>query len=276
MDSIYELVHSQLIVLINHFIIVANSIKGLTMQSDIPLRFAEPLAKKTISHIISAISLFEGTKFNLSDKTYIQTVDFSSIAVLTRAALETYLTFNYVFTSPKEKKDKEFRFYCWDLAGITEREEFPTYDDESEKTKKNEQVHKKQIMNKLENNLYFQNLTNRERGILEKGNWRLGKSWKDLALNAEFNENFFKYLYSYLCSYSHSGRLSILQIEQLKEFAKEKEFARINHTINFMIVAKLLNEYVSLIPECQTVFNSNKDAVQITEAGCNLVKNIKV
>lgn len=276
MNNIYALVHSQLLTLIDHFILVANSVKGLTLQSNVPKRFAEPLAKKTISHIISSLTLFEGTKFKLSDSTYIQTVDFSSIAVLTRAALETYLTFNYIFVTPKENMDKEFRYACWDLAGIIEREEFPTLDEESEKVKKNEQLLKAQIIKNLTNNIYYQNLTKVEKGNLHKGNWRLGKSWKDLAIIAGFQENYFKYLYTYLCSYSHSGRLSILQIEQTKEFDKEKEFAKIFHTINLMIVARLLTDYVDLIPECRKVFESNKSAVQFTKIAYDLVNDLKL
>jgi hypothetical protein len=276
MNNIYDLVHSQLLTLIDHFILVANSIKGLTLQSSVPKRFVEPLAKKTISHIISSLSLFEGTKFRLSDNTYIQTVDFSSIAVLTRAALETYLTFNYIFVSPKENMDKEFRYYCWDLAGIIEREEFPTLDEQSNKVKRNEKVIKEQIKKELESNKYYQKLSKSEKRFLEKGNWRLGKSWNDLALLAGFNKNYFKYLYSYLCSYSHSGRLSILQIEQTKEIYNEKDFAKIYQTLNFMIVAGLLRDYVDLIPPCKKMYESNKNAVYLTKLGCDLIKNSKL
>ena len=43
-----------LLLLIEHFILVANSRKGDKLPEDERIRFAEPLAKKAISHIISA------------------------------------------------------------------------------------------------------------------------------------------------------------------------------------------------------------------------------
>jgi len=265
-----------ILLLVEHFIIVANSLKGLKMPEDERIRFAEPLAKKAIWHIISALSLFNGTKLILTDNSYTKSVDFSSMAVLARAAIEAYLTFNYVLIQPENKEDQDFRFFCWDLAGFIERENYPEKNEKTKQLKQSEQQQKQRIIKQLEQNSVFQHLSNYQQKQIKNGNWRIGKSWTELAKFASLHEATFKTLYSYLCSYSHSGRLSIIQIEQNKNFQKEKEFSKIFQTINLLILSRLLMDYVNLIPECRKVFESNERAVYITRIWNEIGNNLKL
>jgi hypothetical protein len=265
-----------ILLLVEHFIIVANSLKGRKMPVDERIRFAEPLAKKAIWHIISALSLFNGTKLILTDNSYTKSVDFSSMAVLARAAIEAYLTFNYVLIQPENKEDQDFRFFCWDLAGFIERENYPEKNEKTKQLKQSEQKQKQRIIKQLEQNSVFQHLSNYQQKQIKNGNWRMGKSWTELAKFASLHEATFKTLYSYLCSYSHSGRLSIIQIEQNKNFQKEKEFSKIFQTINLLILSRLLMDYVNLIPECRKVFESNERAVYITRIWNEIGNNLKL
>jgi len=254
---------NDLIALLEHFIVVGNSLKGKKFPND-RIRFAEPLAKKAFTHILSARSLFEGIKFKLSDNSHVQFVDFSSIAVLTRAALETYLSFNYVFIKPINTEEQDFRFISWDLAGFIEREKFPANSAKHAQILKDESELKIKCIKDLEKNRIYQSLTGQQKGLIKKGRWRIDNSWLQLAIDAGFSESTFKHLYSYLSSYAHSGRLSIIQIEQNKEFENEKNFSRVFQTINLMTIAKLLTDYVKIIPDCKEVFEENEKARYIT------------
>jgi hypothetical protein len=265
-----------ILLLVEHFIIVANSLKGRKMPVDERIRFAEPLAKKAIWHIISALSLFNGTKLILTDNSYTKSVDFSSMAVLARAAIEAYLTFNYVLIQPENKEDQDFRFFCWDLAGFIERENYPEKNEKTKQLKQSEQKQKQRIIKQLEQNNVFQRLSNYQQKQIKNGNWRMGKSWTELAKFASLHEATFKTLYSYLCSYSHSGRLSIIQIEQNKNFQNEKEFSKIFQTINLLILSRLLMDYVNLIPECRKVFESNERAVYVSRIWNEIGNNLKL
>lgn len=262
--------------LVEHFILVANSLKGKAMPKSQRIRFAEPLIKKALNHIISAIQLNKGTKFVLSDNSYVETIDFSSIAVVTRAAVETYLTFNYVLVNPKDKQEQDFRFLCWDLAGFIEREKFPGKTSIAIKIKEDEQVLKKEVISQLENISIFQNLGKEEKKNLLRGNWRINKSWTDLAEAASIPDKTFKHIYSYLCSYSHSGRLSIIQIEQSKDVETQKKLSQTFLSINLIILARIILEYVDLIPECKNVFESNPQAVFLTNVWNETGNNIKL
>ena len=76
------------------------------------ISFAEGLGQKIINHVLSAQYLYTGYQLNLDGKLYTPKIDFASIAILTRAALETYLNFNHIFISPQNLDDHIFRFSC--------------------------------------------------------------------------------------------------------------------------------------------------------------------
>jgi hypothetical protein len=250
--------------LIDHFILVGNSLKGKKRPCEERFRFVEPLSKKAISHIVSALTLYKGTKIQLSDSSYVEFVDFSSIAVVTRAAIETYLTFNQIYIEPRTKEEKDFRFLSWDLAGFIERERFSEISEKAKKCKNDEKKLKEMSINNLKKNMIYDKLSLEDKKRILSGNWRLNQSWTDLAKKANIDGKFFSDIYSYLCSYSHSGRLSILQIEQVKEIINEKSFGRVFLTINLIIIARLLIGYVNLIPDCQKAFYSNERAAYLT------------
>ena len=252
-------IENDLRILIEHFYVVANSLKGKKVPNE-RIKFAEPLAQKAYSHIVSSKSIYNGINFKLSEKFQFNFVDFSSIAVLTRAAFETYLTFNYVFIKAKNEAEKDFRFLSWDLAGFIERESYPYRNQEQKERLEKESQLKDKCSLELEKNTVFQELKETQKKLILKGKWKLNKSWRQLAVDAGFDESTFKLLYSYLSSYAHSGRLSVLQIKEIKEIDREKKFSRMFQTINLMIIARLVVEYKELIPECQESFESNKEA----------------
>ena len=227
MESFERNSEDDLKVLIAHAIKVGQSLKGVEIpKGNGRIKFIEPLFKKTIDHIISAFFLYSGKGLILNDKIY-SSVDFPSIAVLTRAAIETYLTFNYIFINPEDQDEEDFRFLCWDLAGIVERENYPVRNVHSKKVHSDEQVIKSRLVKELENNKIFKNLPSRGRRNIIEGNWRNKKGWATLAKEAKLLPNDFKHIYSHICSYAHSGRLSIIQIQQTNGFILEQKFSEI-------------------------------------------------
>lgn len=95
--------------LIEHFIDVANSIAGNSYPNSLMLRYGEPLAKKTLYHIVAAQKLCKESSFKHSKIELREAIDFSSISILTRAALESYLIFNHIFVAPTSVEEKELR-----------------------------------------------------------------------------------------------------------------------------------------------------------------------
>ena len=129
----------ELEILLNFYIQVGNSIAGKKIEGQEGIKYAEAIAKKTFLHITSAYSLMKGLKVNFTDDTYIEFIDHSSIAVLVRSALESYITFNHLFISSKDVIEKDFRFHCWDLFGFIERQNFNAESEDSIRRKIQEQ-----------------------------------------------------------------------------------------------------------------------------------------
>lgn len=251
--------------LIEHFINVGNSVAGKIYSSDLLLRFGEPLAIKAVHHIVSSQQLSKELSFKHSKVELEKKIDFSSAAVLTRTALETYLTFNHIFVSPASIQEKEFRYYCWDLAGYIEREDSPATSEESIKKLNVEKKEKKEIIEKLEKNPFYRKMTPEGRKRLKNGNWRIFRTWRDLAKESGMSVEYFNLIYSYLSSYCHSGRLSVMQIEQSKKLSTQKELMGTLIQFNIIILARLIRDYLVYLPECNYAHKKNEFAVFYTD-----------
>lgn len=94
--------------LINAFIEIGNSVDGQKTIGDQRLYYAEGIGQKVMSHAISAHYLAKGYQVQGNNYSYRPQVDFGSMIVLTRAALESYLTLNYVFVSGADEEEKKF------------------------------------------------------------------------------------------------------------------------------------------------------------------------
>jgi len=52
-------------------------------------------------------------------------LDFSGINLLCRAAMEAFLTFDFVFCQPKSGGERELRLLLWRVSRLKERQEYP-------------------------------------------------------------------------------------------------------------------------------------------------------
>lgn len=262
-------------ILINYYIEVGNSISGKKTNGQEGIKYAESIAKKTFNHICTSYSISKGLKIDLKDGSHIKFIDYSSIAVLIRSALESYLTFNHIFIAPKTENEKLYRFHCWDLAGYIERQDFQALSDESKKRKKQEQIlikKKLEIIKKFE---YYKLLSIKQKKQIDNGNWKFNVGWIDLAENAGFEKGYFRDIYSYLCSYAHTGRLSALQIMQSKEQNEQKDFGSTFLSYSLVILSKYLFDYVKLIPELKPAYEKDKQGKWTVELWKNIGERLE-
>ncbi|MUH37552.1 hypothetical protein D9O36_17015 [Zobellia amurskyensis] len=244
-------------VLINYYVDVGNSISGKKVKGQEGIKYAESISKKTFLHICTSYSLCQRQKFDLIDGSYFEVIDYSSIAVLIRAALESYLVFNHVFVAPEDHDEKLYRYHCWDLAGYIERQDLQATSQESLAIKNQEKIligKKISIIREFE---YHVALSAKQKKQMEKGNWKSNLTWTDLAENAGFERGFFGDLYSYLCSYSHTGRLSVLQITKSKKIEEQEKFGKDLLQYALIILSKNLYDYVELIPQLKPVYEKD-------------------
>lgn len=217
------------------------------------LYYAEGLSQKIINHILTVKKLYDGYQVYQNGNIFYPVLDFASIMVLTRAALETYLALNYVFIAKNDEPLRGFRFLCWDLAGFIERSNFKAKAEEHVIRKENERISIENLKIKISDDPIFKSLSPSAQKKALNGDWRLNNGWRDLALNAGFGENYFKQLYKLLCNYAHASRLSVIQIQQSKEFYQQREMASSCINALMLVLAKHMHDYIELIPHLHEV-----------------------
>jgi hypothetical protein len=87
--------------------------------------------------------------------------------------------------------------------------------------------------------------------------------WFELAKRAGFNEGYFRKQYMFLSSYSHSNRLSVIQIQQVKTLAEQTEMANAFVGIAMVLLAKYSYDYVQIIPPLKNKVDLASDKYRI-------------
>lgn len=240
-------------ILLRGAIEIGNSMHGKPNTASLKnLIYAEGLGQKLVHHCLAANHLYGGFQLVTDKHSFQPQVDFASIAILTRAALETYLTLNYLFVSSHDEDDFNFRFLAWDLAGYLERQEHIAKSAEHETKQQQEKIAIEVVKSKIQETSTFLNLNSKQKKRLLNGQWRLDYSWGDLAVEAGFNKSFFNQQYKFLCAYAHSSRLSIIQIQQTKDLNEQREMATASISVLMVVIAKFMYDYINLIPEVKT------------------------
>ncbi|MRS05021.1 hypothetical protein EG832_17675, partial [bacterium] len=195
--------------LIQLYIQIGEAVKGEALPAeDAWLYDTEQLAAKLLSHVLSLFYLYHGTNLERVTPLRIAFFDFPSALVLLRAALETYLTFYYIFIDPQDVTEKRFRYKVWKLGGYFEKQKLSPIirTGELREVLMSERTAMKQFLEEImQDPLYLQLSSELQRRVRENGDWKLKRGWKTLAGTAGFDKEAFGCLYSYLCSHSHSG-----------------------------------------------------------------------
>jgi hypothetical protein len=245
---------------------IGNKLTGVKNPSDtMHFVLAEGLGRKILLHSLSARNLYIGYQLATSEYLYKPTSDFSSIAILTRAAFESYLAFNHIFIASTNDSEMKLRFLGWHLAGFLDRTYYEPKADYQFEILANEKIEIEKVKESIRTNDEFLKLTEKRKKLILNGYWRMDKTWLDLATDANFTRRFFNQQYKFLCGHSHSSRLSIIQIQQSQSFESQKLLAAASIGVLMVVNAKFTFEYFEIIPGL-------KELVDIDSEEFNLIK----
>ncbi len=236
---------------------------------------AHNLAIKFFDHACTVLYLSRGTNVQDIPSFKFSFIDSVSIDVLTRAAMEAFLVFHYVFFAPQPKEEKDYRYWAYEAAGITERQSIPIITEETRRTLDNDRLVLDKLHDKLKSNTIFQTLTEKQQarffGGKERNLWRWNPdvkkvlSWSDIAIDAGFSETLALHMYGHLSGHAHSSSLSVLQSQQASINKETEQLIGASiGTIN-IVAANLIREYCALFTRAQDILSKDPE-------GSNAVK----
>jgi hypothetical protein len=253
-------IQDEVLFLLQHYLKVIDASKK--PNSTLRLNRAQGLIAKCLDHCASSEYLLRGTnlpEINLSFK------DFGTVFVTARAALESLLTFGYVFYLPPTEEDFEYRYNAWILSGLIDRQEFFPDENLIQENKEKVAAEKKEIdeiKTKLNSNQSFLRLTDKQKNRVLQGEWRLD-GWTAMGVQIGLNESRMRTIYSFLCAYAHSGGLSGIQYNHLVTLAEDPKQGDFIDPVVAVILANMVNMFCVLFPKSKETHEADKTAIEI-------------
>jgi hypothetical protein len=228
------------------------------------LRESQALAQKLLNHLATIWYLLHGTRFPVVGGAPRECVDHSSISVLVRAAFETYLSYYYIYGDVQASIDeRRLRHGIWRLGGLLDRQGLTCVSRRHVPVLADDKKVLDHILSEIESNPAYASLSPSERKDATKGNWRLQRSWHDLAAIAGFDRQVFKDVYRYFCSYAHSGGWSIFQIDQAVSQQDQWKLAETAKYYGAMLMAHFVLSYTQLFPDRQSQLDADAQVADL-------------
>jgi hypothetical protein len=216
---------------------------GIPSDDDERVLDRQALAVKCLFHAASCLALANGTHTRTG-----VVLDLGSINVLVRSTLESALVFHHLFVSPQSPEQAEFRHLSWVLADTLERLEFPATLPDSLEIQRDEREQADRITARIKGGGEFRKLTpKQQKALLEDGRWSPG--WAKLARTAGLSELHATNVHRFLCSYSHSGSLSVMQTRAPKTRDEQERLLSASLQLVSVSLALMTSAYCSVLPQ---------------------------
>ena len=180
---------------------LAEDAKG-TGHTDERYQDAEGLGLKVFCHVASALYLSRSTTLLDFPGVRVSFFDPASFAVLTRAAMEAFLTFHLVFVHPESEAEFEFRYCAWKRFGLLERQSFPVSTEEGRALQEQEAAIIREYEEQLRASAIVQGLPPKQKRRLDGEVWRWDLfsnkkrlSWPDIGEMAGLSRVYASHLY---------------------------------------------------------------------------------
>lgn len=253
-------IEQDFLVLIDIFIKLVESQAG----KDIPagdewLNDAQALSTKLFLHLTTIQSISCGNTITIGDDVAFSFIDHSSVIVIARAAMESFLVFNHIYG--EENQDLS-RFYhkLWKLSGLLSRQTYPTLVEENSKKLEQEKIQIEELKADIQSSPIFESYSEKQKKQLLKGNWDFDTSWQDLGVKAGFHPVHFRVTYNFLCGYSHASYISTPQIGQAKTVEEQRDLTSPMLQIGCILMAYFTFTYPKVFKSAYDILEANPNA----------------
>lgn len=252
--------------LLNLIVQLTNSQAGKDVPAASPwMNDAQVLALKFYYHLTSLHVLVQPVEVVMPQGTASH-IDHSSVLVLSRAALETFLTFAHVFGC-SECDLREFRHMAWRCAGLLDRQKLQASArlPQSKQRLIDEGASIETLRAEMQVHARWVQYAEKERAAFLKGEWRAGRGWTAIGVEAGFHPVHIRELYSFLCGYSHTSWLSILQIRDARELPQQAAMTAMSVSNACVLMSFFALHYVALFPDAERVLAAYPEATVLVQ-----------
>ncbi|WP_397377137.1 DUF5677 domain-containing protein [Pseudomonas sp.] len=197
-------------------------------------------------------------------------VDFSSVAVLARSALENHLIIEWLFGSHSSEEIKQFRRQLWIYGGYMSRASHkPTMEPAIEMCKQayqQAQDMRPEIIRGLETfyPAVFKDAKKKRKFVLD-GHWTKVFSYQSLATDAGHHPDYFATLYASLSGHAHTNYNSVFQTATLSGLDQQLDLAKTFTILLLPMMAHTLLLYENLVPGARQALSKSPELVDLAQ-----------
>jgi hypothetical protein len=226
--------------------------------------FKQELLKQYCTHFVSIRTLAPGLKLAYKGRGD-EITALASVAVLTRACLENYSLFYYIYRDSNDFRDIHFRFWSWFREGLMRRQWYNMSGHADKREEERQEINR--IFAEQQGCRLYQSFTPKQKKRCEKyGEWYFC-GIAALLQKAGFSEAFSDNFYNFFSSYAHPTSAGHLQTSQA-DYETSKDLMNAMLKPLFICSALYLHNYWILFQEILSGANE-KDRVFVT-SWCNL------
>lgn len=225
---------------------------------------AQILTVKMLRHLVSMNSVSNGVHIAQENVLRAEYYDFSSVHVLLRAAIETHLAFNFIY-SPDDESLVRFRHLAWRYGGLKQRLKLTAELEASVEKQRLTQRDHDDLQAELLASQHYQALEKFGRKKISEGNWDGGRGWVKIATETGFHSTYFHNVYTYCCSHAHSDFVSAIQIECARSEEDQQMLATGGFCTACMVLAHHVRLFIKLFPYTLPAYLGNEAAASLVE-----------
>lgn len=223
---------------------------------------AQALGVKLFRHITSAQTLTKASTFKYKNLVRIQYIDHSSVAIAIRAAIETYLAFNYIFANENINLSI-FRHSTWCLGGLLDRSKLFANTPESIDKLAKEAELILELKEKVQSSQYFIDSNRDTKKDILSGKWKPKGGWNNLGGHANIHQTYFDDIYNHLSGHSHASYISAMQTRDAQDIQSQRMLADSTEQIACLMLAHFTFAYIKLFPNAKKITDLNKPLYEI-------------
>ncbi len=206
--------------------------------------FQHEMYVKFAYHLASILTLEQGSVFSKTDAQK-KAHDYSSVIVLFRAALETFLTYYYLYGDSAQEDELTFRYHNWLIDGLGFRQRVNVkFSPELQAKQEKERLEIQESIQKIRSTAAFLALSDKQkRLVVEKLQW-FRPCWAKILAKTGIAEYWSKTFYALYSAYAHTSSLSIMQFKDATVRNEGRQLNSVFANLVYMAAALFCDYYM--------------------------------